>query len=68
MNFTFQVLYGGIWKTGSGYTIGEEDEQIFSYLSRTGPTIKHMLPESKFYSLRIELLIDEAYLVAALQN
>ncbi|XP_065072071.1 uncharacterized protein LOC135696565 isoform X2 [Rhopilema esculentum] len=42
-----EVLYGGLWTEGSGYTIGEEDEQIFSYLSRTGSTIKHMLPEHR---------------------
>eukprot|EP00795_Rhopilema_esculentum_P015807 gene15807-7112_t len=42
-----EVLYGGLWKRGSGYTIGEEDEQVFSYLSRTGVTTKHMSPEHR---------------------
>ena len=37
-----------MWKEGSGYTVGEEDEQIFSYLSRTGVTTKHMRPECEF--------------------
>lgn len=43
-----KVLYGGLWKRGSGYTIGEEDEQVFSYLSRTGVTTKHMSPERMY--------------------
>lgn len=40
-----------MWKEGSGYTVGEEDEQIFSYLSRTGVTTKHMRPECEFIVL-----------------
>eukprot|EP00794_Sanderia_malayensis_P013481 gene13481-14877_t len=31
----------------SGFTPGEEDEQIFSYLSRIGVTTKYMLPERR---------------------
>ncbi len=49
--FFFKVLYGVMWKEGSGYTIGEEDEQIFSYLSRTGVTTKHMKPECELHVL-----------------
>ena len=36
---------GGLWRDNSGYTVGEEDEQVFSYMSRTGTTTKHMSPE-----------------------
>ena len=43
-----QVLYGGVWIKDAGYTPGEEDEQIFSYLSRIGATTKYMLPERKY--------------------
>eukprot|EP00794_Sanderia_malayensis_P014430 gene14430-15935_t len=42
-----EILFGGLWSNGSGYTAGEEDEQIFSYLSRIGSTTKYMLPEGR---------------------
>ena len=42
-----QILFGGLWSDGSGYTAGEEDELVFSYLSRIGSTTKYMLPEGK---------------------
>ena len=37
----------------AGFTPGEEDELIFSYLSRIGATTKYMLPERKYLSLPI---------------
>eukprot|EP00795_Rhopilema_esculentum_P017827 gene17827-9517_t len=42
-----EVLFGGLWTDGAGFTSGEEDEQIFSYLSRIGTTTKYMLPERR---------------------
>eukprot|EP00794_Sanderia_malayensis_P001096 gene1096-440_t len=41
------ILSGGLWMEDSGFTPGEEDEQIFSYLSRIGGTTKYMLPERR---------------------
>ena len=46
----------------AGYTPGEEDEQIFSYLSRIGATTKYMLPESN-NNLLERKLIDIGFIV-----
>eukprot|EP00794_Sanderia_malayensis_P000978 gene978-293_t len=49
-----EVLFGGLWIQNSGFTPGEEDEQIFSYLSRIGATTKYMLPEHSSETVKIK--------------
>ena len=44
--YVFKVVWDGEWQVGSGRSTGEETEQVNGYISRTGNTTKHMLPES----------------------
>ncbi|XP_066932550.1 uncharacterized protein [Clytia hemisphaerica] len=42
-----QVIWSGEWIDGTARSTGEETEQLFSYLSRTGNTTKHQSPENR---------------------
>ena len=46
-NYKCQILYNPLWKKGTGLTIGEEHEQVFSKMSLYGYVTKHMSKESK---------------------
>ncbi|EFX66125.1 hypothetical protein DAPPUDRAFT_116662 [Daphnia pulex] len=40
-SWTCRVLYNGHWEKGGADMLGEEQEQVFSYMARLGATTKH---------------------------
>ena len=45
--FLLQVDHNGRWKEGAAASLGEEQEQIFSWFSRYGLVTKFMSPACK---------------------
>lgn len=45
----YQILWSGHWKKGAAATLGEEQEQVFSTMSRYGSCTKHMSDACKCF-------------------
>eukprot|EP00794_Sanderia_malayensis_P002025 gene2025-2303_t len=54
-----KILFGGLWSDGSGYTAGEEDEQISSYLSRIGRN--EVITEQAWNARKIRKLAEDLF-------
>nr|CAH0108476.1 unnamed protein product [Daphnia galeata] len=46
-SWTCRVLYNGHWEKGGADMLGEEQEQVFSYMARLGATTKHQSKVSR---------------------
>ncbi|KAK4024213.1 hypothetical protein OUZ56_009600 [Daphnia magna] len=53
---TKDVLYNGHWEKGGADMLGEEQEQVFSYMARLGATTKHQSKASKLLAKKRSLL------------